>query len=125
MIHQVKKTAYIVLGSVFLVIGAIGIFVPILPTTPFWLLTCWFYIHSSGKLYGWVMKNKYFGPYMKGIIEDREITLYAKVISLTVMWGSAILTSVFLIKQWWIIVLLFLISICVTIYLLSFKTKKA
>lgn len=124
MIRQAKRTIYIALGTLFLVLGGIGIFVPILPTTPFWLLTCWFYLRSSENLYRRVMRNKYFGSYMRGFMEDKALPLRAKALSLTVMWGSAILTSFFLIKNLWIIGGLLTISCCVSFYILSFPTKK-
>ena len=65
-----RRIIYITLGTFFLILGAIGIFVPLLPTTPFWLLTCWFYVRSSEKLYNRVMSNRYFGPHIKGFVED-------------------------------------------------------
>ena len=71
---------------------AIGIFVPLLPTTPFWLLTCWFYIRSSEKLYNRAMDNRYFGPYIRNYLVDKAIPLRSKIISVAVMWLSAILT---------------------------------
>ena len=61
-----RRIIYITLGTFFLILGAIGIFVPLLPTTPFWLLTCWFYVRSSERLYNRVMSNRYFGPHIKG-----------------------------------------------------------
>ena len=66
-----RRIIYITLGTFFLILGAIGIFVPLLPTTPFWLLTCWFYVRSSERLYNRVMSNRYFGPHIKGFVEDK------------------------------------------------------
>ncbi|MDL2277240.1 YbaN family protein, partial [Parabacteroides sp. OttesenSCG-928-G07] len=60
-----RKIVYIIIGTVCLVLGTIGVFLPLLPTTPFWLLTCWFYIRSSEKLYNRVMRNPYFGNYIR------------------------------------------------------------
>ncbi|MDR0430620.1 MAG: YbaN family protein [Tannerellaceae bacterium] len=120
-----KRIIYIVSGSFFLVLGTIGIFVPLLPTTPFWLLTAWFYIRSSEKLYNRAMGNRYFGSVVKDFIEDKSISLRTKIVSLTVMWTSAILTSIFILSQWWIIVLLLLICIGVTWHILSFPTKRS
>ena len=95
---ETRRIIYITLGSFFLILGAIGIFVPLLPTTPFWLLTCWFYIRSSEKLYNRAMDNRYFGPYIRNYLVDKAIPLRSKIISVAVMWLSAILTSLFLIE---------------------------
>lgn len=121
---KTKRTLYIVLGSLFLGLGTVGIFVPLLPTTPFWLLTAWFYLRSSQRLYDKAMANRYFGSVVRGYVEDKSISLRTKIITLSIMWASAILTSVFLIERWWIIALLLLISAGVTWHILSFPTRK-
>lgn len=121
---EARRIVYILLGSLFLILGAVGIFIPLLPTTPFWLLTCWFYLRSSEKLYNRAMSNRYFGSYIKGFMVDKAIPIRSKVISISVMWLSAILTSVYLIEYLWVKILLMLISIGVTWHILSFPTKK-
>lgn len=120
---EAKRLIYILLGTLFLILGAIGIFVPLLPTTPFWLLTCWFYIRSSEKLYNRAMSNRYFGTYIKNFMVDKAIPMRSKIISIAVMWLSTILTSLFLIEYLWIKILLVLISVGVTWHIVSFPTK--
>lgn len=123
--RKATKIIYIIIGTNCLILGAIGLFIPLLPTTPFWLLTCWCYIRSSEKLYNRVMANKYFGGYIKNYVEDKAIPLRAKVTTLTVMWASTIATSLFLVEQWWIRLGLVLISACVTWHLVTFPTKQS
>ena len=106
-----RRIIYITLGTFFLILGAIGIFVPLLPTTPFWLLTCWFYVRSSERLYNRVMSNRYFGPHIKGFVEDKAIPLRSKIITIAIMWLSTIITSLLLVGYWWVKALLGLISI--------------
>lgn len=122
--NATKRIIYIISGSVFLILGAIGIFIPLLPTTPFWLLTCWFYLRSSDSLYNRAMRNRYFGSCVKGFMIEKAISLHSKILIITVMWLSALLTSVFFIKYVWICILLLIISIGVTWHILSFPTKK-
>ena len=124
MMKGTRRIIYIILGSFFLILGAIGIFVPLLPTTPFWLLTCWFYIRSSEKLYNRVMSNRHFGPYIRNYMVDKAIPLRSKIISVAVMWLSAIFTSLFLVDILWVKILLILISIGVSWHILSFPTQK-
>ena len=121
---ETRRIIYITLGSFFLILGAIGIFVPLLPTTPFWLLTCWFYIRSSEKLYNRAMDNRYFGPYIRNYLVDKAIPLRSKIISVAVVWLSAILTSLFLIEYLWVKILLLLISIGVSWNIFEFPKKK-
>lgn len=119
-----KKILLILVGSVSLIAGAIGLFVPLLPTTPFWLLTCWCYIRSSRRLYDRVMANKCFGVYIKNYVEDKAIPMSTKVTLLSVMWLSTFLTAVFLIDRLWVRLCLVLISMAVTWHIVTFPTKK-
>ncbi len=121
---ETRRIIYIILGSFFLILGAVGIFIPLLPTTPFWLLTCWFYLRSSDKLYNRAMSNRYFGSYVRNFLVDKAIPLRSKIISVSIMWLSAILTSLYLIEYLWVKLLLILISAGVTWHILSFPTKK-
>ena len=121
---ETRRIIYIILGSFFLILGAVGIFIPLLPTTPFWLLTWWFYLRSSDKLYNRAMSNRYFGSYVRNFLVDKAIPLRSKIISVSIMWLSAILTSLYLIEYLWVKLLLILISAGVTWHILSFPTKK-
>ncbi|WP_304248707.1 YbaN family protein [Parabacteroides gordonii] len=121
---ETRRIIYIILGSFFLILGAVGIFIPLLPTTPFWLLTCWFYLRSSDKLYNRAMSNRYFGSYVRNFLVDKAIPLRSKIISVSIMWLSAIMTSLYLIEYLWVKLLLILISAGVTWHILSFPTKK-
>jgi len=80
------KPILILIGSVFLGIGFIGIIVPGLPTTPFLLLAAGCYVRSSDRLYSWLLGHKLFGKYIYNFRETRSIPLRSKIISIIVMW---------------------------------------
>jgi len=122
--NPVKKYLYIGLGTLFLGLGTLGIFLPLLPTTPFWLLTCWFYIRSSEKLYNKVMANRYFGSYIRAYVVDKSIPLKGKIITLVVMWVAMICSAIFFVNVLWLRILLIVIAIGVTWHILSFPTRK-
>lgn len=82
------KTLYIVLGSISLALGILGIFLPLLPTTPFLLLTAALYFKGSPRLYNWLLNHRHFGPYIRNFRENKAIPLRAKIISLVLMWGT-------------------------------------
>lgn len=109
-----KQILYITFGTIFLGLGTLGIFLPLLPTTPFWLLTSWLYLRSSEKLYNRVMANKYFGSYMKNFIEDRAIPLRAKIMSVSLLWITITCSALFFVNIIWVKILLFCIAIGVT-----------
>ena len=90
--HQMKKSNYllfrilwIILGCLFVFIGTVGIFVPGLPTTIFMILAAACFIRSSEKLYKWLIKNKYFGKYIKNYREGNGMPVKAKITAVTMM----------------------------------------
>ena len=111
------KTLYIVLGSISLALGILGIFLPLLPTTPFLLLTAALYFKGSPRLYNWLLNHRNFR-------ENKAIPLRAKIISLVLMWGTMLYCIFFLIPFIWVKILLGLIAAGVTYHILSFKTLK-
>ena len=72
------KIFYTVTGTISLVLGIIGIFVPLLPTTPFLLLSAAFYFRGSPRLYRWLIQQKQLGPYIKNFREYRAIPPYVQ-----------------------------------------------
>ena len=116
------KTICIILGTVSLALGIIGIFLPLLPTTPFLLLTAALYFRGSPRLYQWLLNHKHFGPYIQNFREDKAIPLRAKIISLLLMWGTMIYCIFFLIPLVWVKVVMFLVAAGVSWHILSFKT---
>ena len=118
------KTICIILGTVSLALGVLGIFLPLLPTTPFLLLTAALYFKGSPRLYQWLLNQKHLGPYIRNFRENKAIPLRAKIISLLLMWGTMLYCIFFLIPLVWVKILLFLIASGVTYHILSFKTLK-
>ena len=118
------KTICIILGTISLGLGILGIFLPLLPTTPFLLLTAALYFKGSPRLYQWLLNHKYFGTYIRNFRENKAIPLRAKIISLLLMWGTMLYCIFFLIPSVWVKILLFLIAAGVTYHILSFKTLK-
>lgn len=118
------KTLCIVLGSLSLALGIIGIFVPLLPTTPFLLLTATLYFKASPRLYNWLLHQKHLGPYIRNYRENKAIPLRAKIVSLLLMWGTMLYCIFFLIPFLWVKIVMFLIAAGVTYHILSFKTLK-
>ncbi len=118
------KHLYIALGSVSLALGIIGIFVPLLPTTPFLLLTAALYFKGSPRLYNWLLHQKHLGPYIRQFREEKAIPLRAKILSVTLMWGTMLYCVFFLVPLIWVKVLLLCIAAGVTYHILSFRTLK-
>lgn len=116
------KYLYTVLGSVTLGLGVLGIFLPLLPTTPFLLLSAWFYCHGSVRLYGWLMGHPYLGSYVRNYRLNRAMTVRAKVAAIALLCATVAICMIWVADALWLRILLGAVLIGVTGHLLSFRT---
>ncbi len=115
----------IIVGCVSLVLGILGMFLPLLPTTPFLLLSAAAWVKASPALYQWLLNHKVFGEYIRNFREHRAIPLRAKIVSVSLVWltiGYCIFAVVD--EWWWAQVLMTLLAIGISWHILSFKTLK-
>lgn len=94
---MIKKILYIGLGFISLFLGLLGIIVPGIPTTPFLLLTAWFFVRSSDRLYNWLIQHKIFGTYIKNL--QKGMSIKYKIVSLLIMWSMIFLSSYFFVND--------------------------
>ena len=118
------KALYILFGTLSLILGIIGVFLPLLPTTPFLLLTAALYVRSSPRLYHWLLHQKYLGNYIRNFRENKAIPLRAKIISISLIWITILNCIFFIAPYLWLKILLLLIAIGTSYHILSFKTLK-
>ena len=117
-----KKIFLLIAGTITLILGIIGIILPILPTTPFLLLSATCYCKSSKKLYTWLLEHKVLGIYIRSYILYSAITIQAKIISIIALWGVMSSTIIFFIDPTWLRILLIFIAVGVTTYILRIQT---
>jgi uncharacterized membrane protein YbaN (DUF454 family) len=119
---KVKRGLLIAAGSVSLGLGVLGIFVPLLPTTPFLLLTAACYVRSSERLNSWLLSHPSLGRFIQDYRDGRGMPLRAKVVALVLLWGTITLSAIFAVSVLWARLLLAVVAVGVTIHLLSIKT---
>ncbi len=117
-----KRILFIVAGTICLGLGALGIILPLLPTTPFLLLTAACYMRGSDRMYQWLLNNKWFGKYIRNYREGKGIPLRGKISALVLLWTTISFTAIFIINIDVIRVTLFLIAAIVSIYLIRLPT---
>jgi uncharacterized membrane protein YbaN (DUF454 family) len=117
------KILYIVLGGVSLGLGIVGIFLPVLPTTPFLLLTAALWMRGSPRLYERLMAHPHLGSCIRDFREYRAIPLRAKIVSVAMLWTTIMLYAFLAVHAWWLRALLIAIAIAISIHILSFKTR--
>ncbi|HAN20306.1 MAG: hypothetical protein A2Y15_03525 [Clostridiales bacterium GWF2_36_10] len=118
-----KKYFLITAGTLSLILGIIGVFIPVLPTTPFLLLSSFCYMKGSERLYRWLINSKQFGTFITNYTKYKVIKKNTKIVSLIFLWLSLCI-SFFLIEALYIRILIITIGIGVSIHLLILKTIK-
>jgi len=112
-------------GVVSLGLGAAGVVLPLLPTTPFLLLAAACFFRSSDRLYCWLIEHRWFGPYIRHYREHRAITLGAKVGTLAILWPTLGFTGFWVMESWWVRLMLLVVGVGVTWHVLSLRTLTA
>jgi uncharacterized membrane protein YbaN (DUF454 family) len=89
MKNQTKKILLLLTGWFFVALGTIGLFLPVLPTTPFLLIALWAFSQSSDRFHNWLYTHRLFGPPLQDWSRHGVIPLRAKIVALATMAVSA------------------------------------
>lgn len=125
-IKTLTRILYISAGTIFVGLGVLGAFLPILPTTPFLLLSAACYVRSSRKLYKWLLTNRYFGEYLRRYRAGEGLPLGFKIWTISLLWISLGSSAFLAVPQrlWWVRLILLFVGVCVTIHLVHIPTNR-
>lgn len=121
---NLKRILLIISGTLCVILGVFGIFLPVLPTTPFLLLAAMCYARSSERFYQGLMNSPWFGKYIKNYREGKGIPLRQKVVTIFLLWLTIGHVVGFVVSLWWLKVVLLGIATGVTIFLIRIKTRR-
>lgn len=97
----IKRYLYAGLGLLFLGLGGIGVIIPIIPTTPFLLLTSFFFLRSSERLNTWFEGTRMYKRFIANFMETRSLTLRAKILC-AAPGVTAMPMLALVVPQWWL-----------------------
>lgn len=97
--RKIVKILLIAVGTISLALGAIGVFLPIIPTTPFLLLAAACYYRSSKRMHRWLLNNKWFGEYIRNYQEGKGLPLKTKIVALSMLWVTIGVSTVFMLNH--------------------------
>ena len=118
MVSHAKRIALILIGLVSLALGAIGVFLPLLPTTPFVLVSAIAFANSSDRLHQWLVDHDVFGPLIADWREHGAISRRTKIISVVSMVAILVL-SLFLAVPTHVIVIQAVVLSCSATFILT------
>jgi uncharacterized membrane protein YbaN (DUF454 family) len=110
-------------GTICAIIGLVGAFIPVLPTTPFLLLAALCYMRSSRRMYNKLVSNPIFGKPLRWYYEGRGVSAKVKIIAIIFLWFSLSASAILLIpaNMWWARLVFLVIAIGVTIHIIYIK----
>ena len=120
---DIRKMVLIFAGTVFVGLGVLGMFLPLMPTTVFLLLAAYCYSRSSERFHAWLLRNRLFGKYISNYKAGKGISLRQKVTTTIFLWVS-IGFSIWMLGGFWATLLLLAVAIAVTIHLFALKTYR-
>ncbi len=120
---MVSRYVLIGLGSIFLGLGVLGVFLPVLPTTPFVLLAGACYARSSERLHQWLLNSRVLGPSIREWDENRSIGRPAKITAILMIVASFSFT-VYLMEELALRIGLAALGIGLVVFLLMIRTSR-
>lgn len=122
--QKLVRALWFIAGTMCLLLGAIGIVLPVLPTTPFLLAAAACYYKSSPRMHKWLLNNRWFGEYIKNYKEGRGLTLKAKITALTLLWITIGFSAFFMIDILAVQLILLAVAIAVSTHIIRLPTFK-
>jgi len=119
---RVKRVIYLIIGTVALALGSLGLFLPVLPTTPFVILAAACYLRSSKRMHAWILQSRLFGETVENYQAGRGLKRDTKIRALVLMWATISISAFFFVDQLIFRGAMFLVAVGVTIYILGLPT---
>ena len=120
---MVTRYVLIGLGSLFLGLGVLGVFLPVLPTTPFVLLAAACYARSSERLHQWLLNNRVLGPSIREWDETKSIGRRAKITAILMIVTSFSFT-VYVMEELMVRIGLIALGVGLVVFLLMVRTSR-
>ena len=118
------RVVLLTVGTLCLATGLIAIVVPLLPTTPFLLLSAACYARGSQRIYRWLISSPYIGRYVRDYHEGRGMTRRARAFTLILLWSGIVASAVLFVGPLWLDIGLLIIAILVSVHIITVRPRK-
>ena len=111
-------------GSISLILGILGAFLPILPTTPFIILAAFCFSNGSERIHNWMIEHKVWGPPIKDWQDGKGLSRRVKIWAISLMWISILISAHYFVPIMGVKIFLICVAIWVSWFLANQPTKK-
>jgi uncharacterized membrane protein YbaN (DUF454 family) len=125
MIKNIRKNLWIAAGTICVALGVLGVFVPVLPATPFFLLAAFCYGRGSERFYNWLVYRSWIGSYIRNYRSGQGMPVKQKVLTILFYWLTIGSTIVLVEFDWRLKALLLVGAMVLTVHLVRMKTRPA
>ena len=122
--NKLVRSLFFIAGTITFALGAVGVVLPVLPTTPFLLLSLACYVRSSERMSHWLLNNKYFGSYLRNYKEGKGVPMKTKLFAVTVLWITIAFSAFVLVPIFAVQIILFVVATAVTVHLVRLPTYR-
>ena len=116
-----RRYLYIIFGIICTLVGIIGIFLPLLPTTPLLLAAVFFFSHSSPALQRVITQNRFLNSYINPYINNVPIPMKIRLRTILFLWIALFVSAYFMKDRAWVLILLGMVGVGVTIHVLTIR----
>jgi len=120
---EIGRLLFFSLGMTFLGIGVVGIVLPVLPTTPFVIVSAFCFGKSSKRFENWLSNNRYFGSYIENYKTKRGVPLDVKLKSICFLWVMLVVSAILFSSTWYVPLILFIVGVAVTLHIALLRTR--
>lgn len=116
--NPVIRYTLFTIGWISFVLGIIGILLPVLPTTPFLLLSAACFLRSSPRFYAWLTEHRWWGKYIRYYLNGEGIPRRIKILIIIMLWVTILTSALLIVKIHWLSVMMISVSTIISIYII-------
>ncbi|MFN5324092.1 MAG: YbaN family protein [Bacteroidota bacterium] len=122
--RKMLRSVWVGAGFVFVGIGVLGFFIPLMPSLVFFLIATYCFARGSWKFLRMIVGNKHVGQQIIDYHKGRGMTMSTKIKAIVIMLASMVVSAFFLVDKNWVRVAIIVTAIGVVFIILAQKTKK-